>query len=35
MENKNYGYKITSSEGGYDEKGNYVLTEILTKIELE
>jgi hypothetical protein len=25
------GYKIISSEGGYDEKGNYVLKEIMVE----
>jgi hypothetical protein len=29
------GYKIISSESGYDEKGNYVLEEIMVEIEID
>jgi len=29
------GYMIVSSEGGYDENGNYVLKEIMVKISNE
>jgi hypothetical protein len=28
------GYKIISSEGGYDDKGNYVLKEIMVETEI-
>ena len=29
------GYMIVSSEGGYDENGNYVLKEIMVEIEID
>jgi hypothetical protein len=29
------GYRIISSEGGYDENGNYVLNEIMVECEDE
>jgi hypothetical protein len=29
------GYKIISSESGYDEKGNYVLKEIMVETEID